>query len=345
MGRSRQAGWPLDPRHPARVGSLRYASAVLTLRADPWTPDYGMGFEARLGEVPARADPDVETPDWSRPPSPPEPETGIVCFVDGVRRVELRVLAEEEGARVHGLFGSWAVGAVRSDGRATFADHEVGRQLVLGGGRSAPRVELSAGSHLLVFEPRTETGPDPDTPLHGLQESMRGAEAAIATRIAGTSGCLVLVDGPLKTLRDETASPIVGVVKRFVRAYLDPDHDALLARLSPGERTPLFGLAYEEQAFERYAWYTRIVPSRPAWHDHAGLVRCEVRAGVGLDRARELADRVSTTLPTFAGRSTDPRYPQNLAPVGGLETWLQHRMGHRGLIRRALAEWLTREAA
>lgn len=318
---------------------------VLTLRADPWTPDYGMGFEARLGEVPATADPDVENADWSRPLTPAQPEPCVTWFVDGVRRVELRVLAEEDGARVHGLFGSWAVGAVRSDGRATFAEHDVGRNLVLGGGRSATRVELEAGSHRLVFEPRTETGPDPDTPLHGLQEAMRGAEAAIATRIAASSGCLVLADGPLKTLRDETTSPIVGVVKRFVRAYLGPEHDALLGRLSPGERTPLFGLAYEGQAFERFAWYTRLVPSRPAWHDHAGLVRCEVRAGVGIDAARSLADRVSATLPRFAGRATDPRYPQNLAPVGGLETWLQHRMGHRGLIRRAITEWLMREAA
>jgi hypothetical protein len=153
----------------------------------------------------------------------------------------------------------------------------------------------------------------------------------------------VLADGPLKSLREETASPVVGVVKRFARAYLDREYDALLPRLAAGERTPLFALAYEGQRRERYAWYQRLVPSRPAWHDHAGLVRCEVRAGVGLDRARALADRVTSTLPRFAGRPTDPRYPQNLAPVGGLEGWLQHRMGHRGLIRRTLLAWLTRE--
>ena len=318
---------------------------MVTLRADPWAPDYGMGFEARLGELPASADPDIEHSDWSLPVVPAAPEPCVIWFVDGVRRVELRVLAEEEGARVHGLFGSWAVGAVRSDGRATFEEYRVGRNLVLGGGRSAPRAEIEAGPHRLVFEPRTETGGDPDTPLLGLQGSMRSAEAAIATRTAGSSGCLVLVDGPLKTLRDETTSPIVGVVKRFVRAYLGPEHDTLLGRLEPGQRTPLFGLAYERQPFERFAWYTRLVPSRAAWHDHAGLVRCEVRAGVGVDEARSIADRVSATMPRFAGRSTDPRYPQNLAPVGGLETWLQHRMGHRGLIRRAITEWLVREAA
>ncbi|MGH2636959.1 MAG: nuclease, partial [Actinomycetota bacterium] len=154
------------------------------------------------------------------------------------------------------------------------------------------------------------------------------------------TGCLVLSDGRLGFL-DATASPVVGVVKRFVRAYLDPQHDGLLPLLGPGERTPLFGLIYEGQPLERFAWYTRLVPTRPVWHDHAGLVRCEVRAGVGLDEARALADHVSGLLPRFAGRPTDPRYPQNLAPVGGLEARLQHRMGHRGLIRRAITAWLT----
>jgi hypothetical protein len=170
---------------------------------------------------------------------------------------------------------------------------------------------------------------------------MRDHEGALAERIAGATGCLVLADGPLRSLREATASPVIGVVKRFARAYLEAEQDALLPRLAPGERTPLFALAYEGRPLERYAWYSRLVPPRAAWHDHAGLVRCEVRAGVGLDEARALADRVSALLPGFAGRPTDPRYPQNLAPVGGLETWLQHRMGHRGLIRRALLAWMT----
>ena len=64
-------------------------------------------------------------------------------------------------------------------------------------------------------------------------------------------------------------------------------------------------------------------------------------AGIGLQGAVALADRVTALLPRFAGRPSDPRYPQNLAPVGALEGWLQHRMGHRGLIRRSLTAWLT----
>jgi hypothetical protein len=315
---------------------------MLGLRADPWSPDHGMGYEARFDETPASADPTVETGDWSAPIpcGPSEPVT--VWFVDGVRRVELRVLADDDGHRAPGLFGSYAVGAVRCDGHASFDGYEVGRSLVLAGGLLAGRVEVECGAQVLAYQPAAEPGSDPDAPLFGLQKRMQRAEAAMAARTAAEGDGIVLADGRLGFL-DPTASPVIGVVKRFVRAYLDPEHDALLGRLAPGERTPLFGLVYEGQPLERYAWYTRIVPSRPVWHDHAGLVRCEVRAGVGLGEAARLAGRVSALLPSFSGRATDPRYPQNLAPVGGLEGWLQHRMGHRGLIRRALTGWLTRQ--
>lgn len=299
-----------------------------------------MGFEVRFEETPASADPSIETDDWSEPVAPGRVDAGTTWFVDGVRRVELRVIADEDGRRAPGLFGSWAVGSVRCDGRAAFAEHEVGRSVVLAGGFRADAIEVPAARDMLRYEPASEPAADPDAPLFGLQKRMQQAESRLAARIAGRGEGLVLVDGRLGFL-DPTASPVVGVVKRFVRAYLDAAHDALLARLAPGERTPLFGLVYEGQPLERYAWYARLVPSRAAWHDHAGLVRCEVRAGVGVDEARSLADRVTAMLPAFAGRPSDPRYPQNLVPVSGLEGRLQHRMGHRGLIRRALTAWLT----
>lgn len=313
---------------------------MLSLRADPWAPDYGMGFEAGGEETPATADPFVETKDWSSAIRPGPPEPGTLWFVDGVRRVEMRLDARDEQTRAPGLFGSYAVGAVRCDGRASFADHTVGRSVVLAGGMRAPRIEVELAGQRLLYDPVSEPGSDADAPVFGLQKMMQHQEAALAARTAAEGDGLVLTDGRLGFL-DPTASPVVGVVKRFVKRYLEPEHDHLLPGLEQGERTPLFGLVYQGQPLERYAWYTRLVPSRPTWHDHAGLVRCEVRAGVGLELARALADRVSGLLPAFAGRPSDPRYPQNLAPVGALEAWLQHRMGHRGLIRRALTAWIS----
>jgi hypothetical protein len=195
-----------------------------------------------------------------------------------------------------------------------------------------------------VYRAVTDPGGEPDDPLHRLQKEMQTAESQLAIEAAAEDGELVLADGRW-TSQQPTASPVVGVVKRWSRAYLVPEQEALVSRLAAGERTPLFGLAKPDEPLGRFAWYARLCAVRPEWHDHAGVVRCEVRVGVGLQQARALADRVTALLPRFAGRITDPRYPQNLAPIGALETYLQHRMGHRGLVRRALVEWLTSQPA
>jgi hypothetical protein len=317
---------------------------MLKLRADPWMPDFGMGFQASLEEPTRRADPFVETTDWSRPLTPPRAEPRCVWFVDGVRRVEVRLIAESDARRVSGLFGSFAVGAVRCEARAEFASEAVARAIITGGGIVPDRVEVPCGAARLAFEAATVPGEEPDRPLVRLQDLMREREGALAAEIAGGGTELVVVDGPL-TLRDPVRAPVVGVIKRFARRYLEEEHERLLSSLEAGDRTPVFGLELPDQAVERYAWYMRLVALRVPWHDHAGVVRCEVPAAIGVDAAVALADAVTALLPSFAGRPTDPRAPQNLAPVGGLETWLRHRMGHAGIVRRAVLDWLSREAA
>src|SRR3954470_5083791 len=53
------------------------------LRADPWAPDHGMGFEAVTDEIAPRVDAAVETSDWSRPRVPGAVEGCPLHFVDG----------------------------------------------------------------------------------------------------------------------------------------------------------------------------------------------------------------------------------------------------------------------
>jgi hypothetical protein len=317
---------------------------MVVLRADPWMPDYGMGFDVSVEESPLpQADPFVETEDWSRPihPAPAAPDP--LWFVDGVRRVELRLLAEEKDRRVPGLFGSYAVGAVRCDGRAAFGEHRVARAVVVGGGILAERAEVACGSATLCFEPVSDASVDPNQPLARLQDLMRESENALAAHLTGGDDGLVLADGPLR-LGESVGAPVVGVVKRFVRQYLEPAQEALLSSLQTGQRTPVFALLDRTATVRGYSWYARLLSLRPPWHDRAGMVRCEVRVGVGRDRAIGLADTVTARLPSFAGRPSDPRTPQNLAPVAGLEGWLRHRMGAAAMIRRSLVVWLaTRE--
>ena len=65
---------------------------------------------------------------------------------------------------------------------------------------------------------------------------------------------------------------------------------------------------------------------------------------VGIAKASELADVVACHLPTFAGRpGLDPRAPQNLTPVGALEGRLKGRLGHAGIVRRALESRLMED--
>jgi uncharacterized protein len=317
--------------------------AMLSLRADPWAPDYGMGYEAPAEEAPLpRCDPLVETADWSRPrPRRPAPRQEVL-FVDGVRRVDLSLLAQEDGRQAPGLFGSFAVGAVRCAATATFDRHHVRRAVVLGGGVHHPRVEVACGTASLTFEPATDSGTDPNAPLAKLQDLMREAEQGLVAELVLAGAPLVLADGPLRWKESPApAAPVVGVVKRFRRRYLDPPQEALLARLEPGDRTPVFALVDEEDTPRSYSWYSRLAGAGPPWHDYAGLVRCEVRAGMGADGAVAMADRVAALLPAYAGGPADPRTPQNLAPVAALEGRLRHRMGDRGLVRRALLGWLA----
>jgi hypothetical protein len=318
---------------------------MVTLRADPWSPDYGGDVEAALAAregTEIQVDPTIETADWSRPIEPAPAPGGPLMFVDGVRRVEMRVMAQDGSRRAWGLAGSYAVGAVRSDVRATFERAEVGRILALGGAISVP--DLVVGRDLggpIVYRAIAVPGDDPDAPLQVLQNEMREAEGRLAAELAPDG--LVLADGPLHYPHSADAA-VVGIAKRMVTTYLEGGPADLLPRLRPGERTPLFALG--RQILDRFAWYQRLIELREPWHDLSGLVRCEVRMTLGIERARALADRVAGELPRFAGRpGIDPRAPQNLTPVGALEQELRRRMGNPDLLRRAVQAELHRAAA
>jgi hypothetical protein len=83
------------------------------------------------------------------------------------------------------------------------------------------------------------------------------------------------------------------------------------------------------------SWYVRLPGGRG--HPWAGIVRCEVVAGVPVDAAAATADAVAHALPAFASAGhKDPRAPVNLIPIGGLERALRHRLGDAQLLYRAL---------
>jgi uncharacterized protein len=316
---------------------------MLELRADPWAATHGQGAEIPFGdqlEQPV-SDPTVETSDWSRPLEPRAEATTPVTFVDGVMRTDLHVLARDGEARAWGLFGSYAAGAVQCDGTARFVaeDEPVGRAFILGGRMNGSPFTVEIGGCALTFEPRTMADDDPQAHRRALQRLMIEAEQRLAASL-GADG-MVFADGPLH-FNSGADALVVGVVKRMVASYLGPEHGPLLPLLEPGQRTPLIALG--STVLDRFSWYVRLIPSERQWHELAGLVRCDVRMELGLERAVAIADRVAATLPQFAGRpGVDPRAPQNLTPVGALEGRLKGRLGHAGIVRRALESRLMED--
>ena len=66
-------------------------------------------------------------------------------------------------------------------------------------------------------------------------------------------------------------------------------------------------------------------------------MRCEVSADLPLAAATRQADVTATTLPAYASAPhKDPRAPQNLYPIAGLERALRRRLGDAEVLYRAL---------
>jgi hypothetical protein len=311
---------------------------------DPWSAEYDASVLLAESEEPeARVDLGVERPDWLaiRPPLParmPAP-----CFVDGVRRVDHRLRVAGEGGVRFGLLGTFAVGACASDVQPAIVHEIVSRVACVGGGLVLPSFEVppERGRIALHFQGHTVADITPLAPVQGLQNAMRRAEAVLAAEIASRGG-LVFLDGPL-TFAGGARGAVVGFVKRLLRAYLPPEAAALLPRLAVAERTPLF--LVEHAVHPRYSWYARIAHGRAVEDPLTGVVRLETAADDGLEAARARADVSACLLPAFASDPAhDPRAPQNLLPIGGLESRLRHLMGDPLMVRRAIESHLHARA-
>lgn len=315
------------------------------VRIDPWAVEYGSETPAEFQSDEEAVDLDIAVEHAAAAWAPITPEFGgalpELAVVDGVRRMEARLVVSTEGRTLHGALGAYGVGVVHCrDGRATFGEEVRGRLLIFGSGHILPgAVAVSTG---LVYEPRSVADDDPDAPLRGLHREMRVVEEQLARRLADDERVLVLADGPL-SIGDSTAGRVVGFVKRLFKLYLGPEQLPVLRALTCGTRTPVF-LIRSAGRFARYSWFMRIANRLRVESDLTGLVRLEVSEGVGLDEAIRLAELTTTVIPRFVpSRSRDPRAPQNLVPIGALEQHLRRGLGDTRLIHRRLATLLARE--
>jgi hypothetical protein len=264
-----------------------------------------------------------------------EPAAGphqSLAFVDGVRRIEAALYRFEadSGRLARALAGSHACGAVVADceSRATFAHERVRRLLICGGDLPFEIPAIRGGWQ---WDSRSIHSDDPEVLKGQLQLRMRQEEGALAEQLCA-EGHLVVVDGPLHYVRSRDL-PVIGYVKTHSRALLGPEHHRELPGLRPGERSSLFSIG------ERYSCYLRLVPGSPIAGPWSGIVRLEVPESAGLRAAIRVVDQATAILPRYAGIAhRDPRAPQNLQPVGALESRLRHLLGEPGLAYRAVRE-------
>lgn len=289
-----------------------------------WSPDYGMPVDPELEDASERVDPGVEVPpgQWRGIHPDVDPVTDLL-FVDGVRRVDANLWIDQPNGRpALGLAATYAAGAVRSNGRAGLVAAQVDRGLFTAAAGAADVVTRHG-----VYGVRATKGQSPEELWLGIQERMGALEGDVASSQTGAQ--LVVVDGPLSHRRH--VEKAVGYVKREHVEYLPAELWDVKYGLAVGRRTPLFLTA---GAWSRYSWYVRLALGQgPA----EGLVRCEVGADTDVASAVTLADRVTATLPRFASAPhKDPRAPENLYPIAGLERELRRRLGEPNLMYRAL---------
>jgi len=310
---------------------------VTRFYVDAWDPAYGASFEAAGGGGPAapstaQVDADVELPaaDWRaldvrRDVAAPD----VVLLVDGVRRIDASVwTAEEDGGSFPGIAASYAAGVVRCDlerGAAELAGTRVGRGLFTA---SPSAQDVVAGQVRYPVHRVSGTGELSKLPA-AVQAPLTALEVAVSDA-ARTDGDLLVVDGPLRSRRNLPRT--LGYIKTQHSQYLDARLSAVVTGLAPGQRCPVFRLG---TAWGGYSWYLRLPAAGGApW---AGIVRVECSTELTEVEAIGLADLSLVTLPRFASTPyKDPRAPQNLIPIAGLERRLRALLGDARLLHRVL---------
>lgn len=312
---------------------------------DSWDPSYTRpapdgGGEAPEQESTASVDPEVELPVTSWAPCDPggTEAPGVVLFVDGVLRNDGRGWYVDDNRNSHPMLAaSYAAGVVRCDlagGVAEPVAHEIARAILT----SAPADEvrrLRVGSGATGYLPQhvpVGSHQQLDGHLRVLMSKLevQVSESARAARpqVSNVDDDLLVVDGRLRGRRSLPRT--IGYVKTQGTRYLPAELVKVVTGLPAGTRTPVFRLS------TLYSWYLRLPgPARGPW---AGIVRIECSGDLLSKEAIELADVSTATLPRFASTPyKDPRAPQNLIPIAGLEKRLRALLGDARLLHRALA--------
>jgi hypothetical protein len=325
------------PAAEADPGGRAGVPPGFTFTVDPWDPAYGVAFSDELDggslqESNAELNLDLELPAGQWRPVDPDPAPDLpatVLFLDGVRRIDARVWVHGDGPQpAPAIAASFAAGLVCCEDAAHITEVLVERGLF-----SAAAQAADIGTRYAAYPARMAGGPGADKLSLALQRRLTDAEIGLANAFRARHQAghdLLVVDGPLRgrTHLDRT----VGYIKTHHAAYLPAGPAAVIGALRPGQRSPVFMMG---TSWRRSSWYLQLPEAHGApW---AGVVRLECSADLPPAQATALADLTARLLPPLASTPhKDPRAPQNLVPIGGLERELRRRLGDQQLLYRAL---------
>ena len=304
---------------------------------EPWSPSFGSPNQMDGSDPSSRSTAelklDVELPvdDWRPLPArddlDPPP---VVLLVDGVRRIDAYLWIEDDDGESHpAVAASYAAGVVRCDLRRRVAEvvhHKIERGLFT----AAPGAEAIG-----EYAPHHTKGGRHEDLAKAVQPAMLALELVVSEDVRRSTvddDDLLVTDGPLRG-RHRLART-VGFIKSLETDYLAQAQARVVTGCRPGERSPVFLTGPQ---WPHYSWYVRL-PGHGR-HPWAGMVRVQGSPDLTPQQATALADRSTVTLPRFASTAyKDPRAPQNLVPVAGLERKLRNLLGDPRLLHRTLTK-------
>lgn len=330
----------------------------MQLRLDPWAVEYSTAYHAEnAGDGREDVDTGVEGP-WVRlRPDAADTLWDDLYFLDGSRRIEARVLLEQDAAQVaFGALGSYGVGVVTCcanksrPARFLYGDDTlfVRRICALSGGHSMAAFALAETSSrlgALEYAVVATEERDVESVVRRLQLEMLSAEKRLASRLTEESGAaLIICDGPRPLLGAE--DNVIGYLKTIHEPKISEAELNVVRGLEQGERSPLYLVRTQDPDNAYFEWFLRLRDPRPWLYSLAGMVRLQAHAGPEwqerLAWTKNLADWSCLNLPGFASRQhQDPRAPQQLLPIRALEGELSRRMGSAQIIRRRVMQHLA----
>jgi uncharacterized protein len=320
----------------------------MKLRLDPWATEYNTAYYADevAQATPDHIDPYVETQDWKAiTPLPNDLTWEKLLFIDGSRRIEARLLLEDDQEHLaFGAMGTYAVGVVnccpKQSRQASIYETHVKRICALSSGHTMDNFFIAPlGKQLgvLEYEVVSSNYREAEAVVMKLQEVMLEEESRIASCLAQEENTLIICDGQRPHLSKD--ANVIGYLKTIHDTRLSREHLAIVRLLEQGQRSPIYQINVKDSFY--FEWFLRLRDPRPWFYSLAGMVRIQAY-GTVLCEVLELANWTCHTLPKFASKQhQDPRAPQQLLPIRALESELKRRMGNPQIIRRRITEHLS----